>query len=87
MVQVTVKMRDDRKIKLFSVTQVETSDNEITLIDRSHRRGETGTTEKRYSIPLNEPCLYRVDTGERINVGLYNSITIKPDPDAICAYV
>lgn len=80
MVQVTIKMRDDRKIKLFSVTQAETSDNEITLIDRSHRRGETGTTEKRYSIPLNEACLYRIDgSGERINIGLFNRITITPE--------
>ena len=79
MIKTTVKMADGRKIKFFDVEFDTSSSGDLILIDRSHRRGEQDITEKRYSVLTNDACLYRVDaSGERINVGLFNSITIKP---------
>ena len=80
MVRTTIKMADGRKIKLFGVGFDISLSGSLTLIDRSHRRGEPDVTEKRYSVPFDDACLYRIDaSGERINIGLFNRITITPE--------
>jgi hypothetical protein len=80
MARTTVKMADGRKIKLFDVGFDTSLPGDLILIDRSHRRGEPDVTEKRYSVPLDDAYLYRIDgSGERINIGLFNRITITPE--------